>query len=142
MFKLFKSGNIKDATIHLSYLVALAKIDDDLDQSEIDLLFKIGKRFGLSDKEIKSILNSPVTEKIEYPRTKEAKFEQIYDLVHMMLADEIIHDKEMDFCIDMASKLGLEKNIVDDLVKKIYWGTKDGKTRDEIKGEANKINDL
>ena len=54
----------------------------------------------------------------------------------MMKEDEIIQDEEMDFCIDMASKLGMKKNIVDVLVRKIYWGTKDGKSRDEIKEEV------
>ena len=136
MFKSSGTYITKEAKTHLSYLVALAKVDGDVDKSELDLLFKIGKRFGLNEKDIKSIFNRPNTEKIEYPITNEAKFEQIYDLVHMMLADEIIQDVEMDFCIDMASKLGMKKNIVDVLVRKIYWGTKDGKSRDEIKEEV------
>jgi len=136
MFKSSETNKIKEAKTHLSYLVNLAKIDADVDPSEYDLLFNIGKRFGLSNKDIKSIFNRPDTQKIEYPTTSKAKFEQIYDLVQMMLADEIIQDVEMDFCIDMVSKLGMKKDIVDVLVKKIYWGTKEGKSREEIKEEV------
>ena len=45
-------------------------------------------------------------------------------------------DNEMDFCIDMATKLGFRKAIVGVLVRKISMGVKDGHSREHIKKEA------
>ena len=57
-------------------------------------------------------------------------------MVEMMLADGIVDDNEMDFCIEMAAKLGFKKSIVGVLVRKISLGVKDGQPRELIKQES------
>ena len=71
------------------------------------------------------------------PSNDSERFDQIYDLVEMMLADGIIDDSEMDFCIDMAEKLGFRKAVVGVLVRKISMGVKDGLKREDIKRDAH-----
>ena len=58
------------------------------------------------------------------------------EIQEMMLADGIVDENEMEFCINMAAKLGFKKSIVGVLVRKISMGVKDGLTRDSIKQEA------
>jgi hypothetical protein len=54
----------------------------------------------------------------------------------MMLADGIVDETEMDFCIMMAEKLGFRKAIVGVLVRKISQGVKDGLPKHRIKEES------
>jgi hypothetical protein len=48
----------------------------------------------------------------------------------------------MDFCIEMASKLGFKKAIVGVLVRKISMGVKDGISRENIKQESQAFLEL
>ncbi|MEJ7662590.1 MAG: TerB family tellurite resistance protein [Hymenobacter sp.] len=72
----------------------------------------------------------------DLPTTDSDRFDQIFDLVDMMLSDGIVDENEMDFCIMMAEKLGFRKAIVGVLVRKISQGVKDGLPEDRIKEES------
>ncbi|MBY0425995.1 MAG: TerB family tellurite resistance protein, partial [Cytophagales bacterium] len=64
------------------------------------------------------------------------RFEQIYELVQMMMADGKIHEQEMDFCVDVATKLGFRKAIVGIVVRKIVIGLQESTPKEKIKDEA------
>jgi hypothetical protein len=72
----------------------------------------------------------------DLPHNDSDRFDQIFDLVDMMLADGIVDETEMDFCIMMAEKLGFRKAIVGVLVRKISQGVKDAIPRERIKEES------
>src|SRR6478735_898368 len=136
MFNLFESEQTKKLKSHLMNLGALAKVDGHIDTSEMNYIITIGKKNGLKEEEVKALMANTSNIKLEIPTNDSERFDQIYDLVEMMLADGIVDDNEMDFCIDMATKLGFRKAIVGVLVRKISMGVKDGHSRDHIKKEA------
>jgi uncharacterized tellurite resistance protein B-like protein len=136
MFSFFESEETKKLKSHLINLGALAKIDGHLDSSEISFIVAIGTRHGMKPKEVKSLLAGADKVVPQLPTNDSERFDQIYDLVEMMLADGIVDENEMDFCINMAVKLGFKKAVVGILVRKISVGVKDGLTRDQIKEDA------
>jgi len=136
MFGLFESEETKKLKSHITNLGALAKIDGHVDPSEINFIIAIGTKHGMRASEVKSLLadSSKITPQL--PSNDSERFDQIYDLVEMMLADGIVDENEMDFCIHMATRLGFKKAVVGVLVRKISMGVKDGLTREEIKSDA------
>lgn len=136
MFSLFESEETKRLKSHIINLGALAKIDGHLDALEMEHIIAIGQRKGMKAQEVQALLADSSRVKLTLPNNDLDRFDQIYDLVEMMLADGIVDEKEMDFCIDMATKMGFRKAVVGVLVKKITNGVKDGLSRDDIKNEA------
>jgi hypothetical protein len=121
---------------HLSNLVYLAKIDDHFDQTEKDLVFKIGKKNGMTDAEITSLVNSAEKIEVVVPDTEEDQFEYLFNVVQMMMVDGKLYQKELDYCVEVAIRLGFKKIIVTVLIRAIEDGLKLGLDADSIKREA------
>lgn len=137
MFGFFESEETKKIKSHLTNLAALAKIDGHMDSSEIDFIIAIGTRHGIKADDVRGLLSNTKNTEPSLPTNDSERFDQIYDLVEMMLADGIVDESEMDFCIQMASRLGFKKSVVGVLVRKISMGVKDGLTRERIKQDAH-----
>ncbi|QMU29735.1 tellurite resistance TerB family protein [Adhaeribacter radiodurans] len=142
MFNFFESEQLKRIKSHILNLGALAKIDGHVDSAEMNYIITIGTKNGLKQEEVRSLLANAQTAKFELPANDSERFDQIYDLVEMMLADGIVDDNEMDFCVEMAAKLGFKKSIVGVLVRKISMGVKDGQSREEIKQDSQSFLEL
>jgi len=141
MFGFFESEETKKLKSHIANLGALAKIDGHVDPTEIDFIVLIGTKHGMKAAEVRNLISSTAKREMQLPANDSDRFNQIYDLVEMMLADGIVDEAEMDFCISMAARLGFKKSIVGLLVRKISTGVKDGLPRDEIKREAQTLLD-
>lgn len=104
---------------HISNLVALARIDDDLHDAEIDFIYKVGRKYGLKDKQITQILNSEEKMATNIPEGHEERIKQLFDLVDMMLADGIVEAVEREFCNDIAQKYGFGPGVVQKIMEYI-----------------------
>lgn len=102
---------------HLSNLIALAHIDDKLDDAEIDFFFKVGRKYGLKDQQITKLINNPEKKVAEMPDSHEAKISQLFDLAGMMLADGLIETVELEFCKNIAQQFGFKPQIIQELVE-------------------------
>ena len=136
MFSFFENEQVKRVKNHIMNLGALAKVDGHIDQTELNYIISIGQKNGMKPDEVKSLIANSGTIKQIVPENDSERFDQIYDLVEMMLADGIVDDNEMEFCMEMATKLGFRKAIVGVLVRKISIGVKDGLSREHIKSES------
>jgi uncharacterized tellurite resistance protein B-like protein len=136
MIGLFESKKTKRIKTHLKNLIVLALADGNISAEELEILKRVGKKVGLNEGEIKSLIGNPASLKIELPDNDAERFDQIYELVQMMMADGKIHDEEMEFCVDVATKLGFRKAIVGIVVRKIVVGLQESTPKDKIKDEA------
>lgn len=136
MLTIFDSKKSKIQKSHLKNLATLAKADGEISESELTFITKIGAKQGLKESEISSLLEDTTTTDFEIPTNDSERFDQIFDLVKLMSADGVIEDKEMDFCISIAEKLGFRKAIVGILVRKISLGLTSGLDKDAIKSES------
>ncbi|OKL39939.1 tellurite resistance TerB family protein [Pontibacter flavimaris] len=139
MFGFFESEETKRLKSHIANLGALAKVDGHLDPSEMKFIVAIGAKHGLKADEVRGLLSDVKLKAPQLPTNDAERFDQIYDLVEMMLADGIVDESEMDFCINMAARLGFKKTVVGVLVRKITMGVKDGLSRDNIRQEAQAL---
>lgn len=136
MFGFFESEATKKLKSHIANLGALAKVDGHVDPAEINFIISIGTKHGMKPSEVRNLISGSEKSEPQLPTNDSERFDQIYDLVEMMLADGIVDESEMEFCISMAARLGFKKAVVGVLVRKISTGVKDGLARETIKQEA------
>ena len=96
----------KQAFVHI---IQVSKIDGKLNQEEYDLLHKEGKKFGLTDPEIDQLIASEGNSHYIPPYSLEEKFEHLYNMGEMILADDVVDEKERR----MIKKFAIEAGISD-----------------------------
>lgn len=117
MIGFFEYQYLKYKKSHLSNLVALARADGHVDDTEIKFLYAIGKKYGLKEKQIKDILEAKSSSKLEIPEKFYQRVGQLYDVVGMMMADEVIDKKEMEFCEIICQQMMLKPELIGEMVK-------------------------
>ena len=137
MFSFFDSDETKRVKSHLLNLGALAKIDGHVDESELNFIVAVGRKHGIKADDVRTLVQNATREHLVIPDNDDDRFDQLFDLVDMMLADGIMDDAEMDFCTEMAQRLGFRKAVVGLLVRKISMGVKDGLTREQIRHDSH-----
>lgn len=132
---LFETKKTKSLKSHLANLVAIAKSDGNFSVAEKRLIFDIGVKNGLSTDEVKKIIRSDKPIELKVPDNDSERFDELYDLNLMMLADGEVTEDEISNCIELAEKLGFKKHITGVLVRRIVtlMTSEDKKSREEIK---------
>lgn len=97
---------------HIRNLLALARADGNLHPKEEQLLFRIGRRYGLKDRQIQTIVDSTEPHMIDIPDNHNDKMNLIYDLLLMVHADEKVVSNEVAFFEDAVSRFGMKKEMV------------------------------
>ncbi|HEX8547231.1 MAG TPA: TerB family tellurite resistance protein [Cytophagaceae bacterium] len=136
IFTMFEPRTSKKDTSHFRQLIALAKTDGLISESELELLYSIGAKNNFKTEEIDELLNDNSPLNLVIPSNDSDRFDQIFDMVQMMLADGVIDETEIDFCINLADKLGFRKAIIGVLVRKISMNISSGSDKEKIKEEA------
>ncbi|MTI38037.1 hypothetical protein [Fulvivirga lutimaris] len=107
-------------------LIEIAVSDGNFDRVEAELLHKIAKKNGISSSKLKDIEKNPGEVLFEVPEDDFEKFHQMYDLVHMMIVDNEVHEEEMKLCNIYASKFGYPKPHIDELIKTLKANIENG----------------
>ena len=111
---------------HLKNLVELANIDGHFDPRESTVLTEIAKRENISSSLISKIAKESGKIELEIPLEEELKFKQFYDLVKMMLADDFIHELEMQLIRHWGMKFGYSKKHLDELIDSLIQNIQNG----------------
>lgn len=122
---------------HVRNLIALAKADGNLHKDEETMLYKIGAKYGLKDRQIATLIQSEKEIELKVPQGHDHKMNQLYDLVLMVYADGIVEDSEVTFCEELMEKFGFEKEIVSWLIDNFEKGNPPTpEAWDQLKSEA------
>lgn len=97
---------------HITNLLALARADGHIHPKEEELLFRIGRRYGLKDRQIRAIMESDVGHALTVPDSHNEKMNLIHDMLLMIHADEEVATGEVAFFEDLVGKFGMKKEIV------------------------------
>lgn len=100
---LFNEGNAT-AKSHMKNLLEVAMADGQFDSVEYNLLKKLARKYHITEKELENIRENPIDIEFEVPEDDSEKFEQFYELIHMMIIDEQIHPDEENLCVIFARK--------------------------------------
>jgi uncharacterized membrane protein YebE (DUF533 family) len=137
-FSFFGKSKYAQNEAHLRNLILMAKSDNSIDQSELEVIYKIGIHRNFTENEIKDLLRSNDRQKLIVPENDQDKFEQLYDLTLVMMADGVIEDDEMNFCINFGNKLGLRKTNAALLITEIIEGLEDKYDKFDIFNKTKK----
>ncbi|MBX2946743.1 MAG: TerB family tellurite resistance protein [Cyclobacteriaceae bacterium] len=107
---------------HLKNLLALANADGNIHKKELELLFKIGKKYGLKDWQIQNLVDSKETFELNIPDNFHDRMNLLYDLMLMVYADGKVEKREIEFCEDVAKRFKMQKAIVTWLLDKFDRG--------------------
>lgn len=129
--ELFESYDKRKRKSHFKNLLAVAYADGNLENVEFDYIMLLAQKCYTTEDEVRRVIDHPQEIDFVPPKTARERFDQVYDLVTVMLVDGEIHPKEMKLCKTFAIKLGFRPQIVDDLVEGIIQNV--------IKGIASDI---
>ena len=119
----------KNAFIHL---VQISRIDGKINDDELVLLYKEGKKFGLTDPEIDKLINSEKDHHYHAPYSLEDKFEHLYNIAEMILADEVVKEGEKKMIRRFAIEAGIEDSKIDDIIMLLFDGVKANVNEEEL----------
>jgi uncharacterized tellurite resistance protein B-like protein len=114
------------------HLVRVALADDVINNNEMLLLHRIGIKLGFTDPEIDALIDS--TAKSDYipPNEFSKRFEQVYDIVKMTLADGVIDKDEMRLASSFATKSGFKETEIPKLLVLLINGIKNGIDHEDL----------
>jgi len=119
----------KNAFVHL---VQISRIDGKINSEELELLHREGKKFGLTDPEIDKLISSEKDHQYNPPYSLIDKFEHLYNVAEMILADEVIKESEKKMIRRFAIEAGLEYSKIDDIVNLLLDGIKANFSEEEL----------
>ncbi len=108
---------------HIKNLLALAKSDGHMHPKEEALLYKIGTRYGLKDRQVKQLIESQERYEFNIPDNHNDRMNLLYDLILMVYADDVIDPHEVEFCESAVHSFGMQKELVSWLLKEFDRGT-------------------
>jgi len=114
--ELFESFDKRKRKSHFKNLLAVAMSDGKLDNIEFDYIMTLAEKCYMSQEEVQRVIDFPEQISFYAPKTNKERFDQIYDLVCVMLIDGKIDERERSLCKMFAIKLGFRTAIVDKLI--------------------------
>lgn len=111
----------KQAFVHL---VQVSKIDGRIHKDELELLHREGRKFGLTEPEIEILIEKESESHYQAPYSLEDKFEHLYNMAEMILADEKITEKEKRMMKKFAIEAGINDSKIDGMIRILMDGVK------------------
>lgn len=122
----------KQAREHFIDLINIAMADGVIDPSERTMLQRMGRNSGFTEPEIESMIESTTKAAFSPPYEFSKRFEQIYNIVKMILADGIIDKNEMSMASRLAIKLSFSEKEIPTLLMLLIDGIKEGLDVDDL----------
>jgi hypothetical protein len=114
------------------HLVGIAKADDIMTSTELELLQWIGKNLGFTDSEIDTLIETPGKSDYNPPVELSKRFEQVYDIVKMAMVDRVFDSREMRLAAAFAVKSGFSENEIPALLATLIYGNKEGLDEEDL----------
>ena len=119
----------KDAFIHL---VQISRIDGKIHKDEMELLHKEGRKFGLTDPEVDKLISSEKDHHYTPPYSLEEKFEHLHNIAEMILADEVVSEKETKMIKRFAIEAGFNDSQIEGIMEILLDGVRNNTGEEEL----------
>jgi len=117
---------------HFMHLIQVAMADGKIDDVELKMLQRLGKNMGFTDPEIDNLLESTKKSAYNPPYELSKRFEQLYGIVKMVLADDKIDNTEMRISSGLALKSGFADAEIPALLSLLIKGIKEGEDEEDL----------
>ncbi len=108
---------------HIKNLLALAKVDGTIHPEEEALLYRLGKKYGLKEGQVKQLMEIEEKFDVVVPDNHHDKMNLLYDLILMVYADGVVDKDEIQFCEEAVTRFGMKKELVSWLITEFDRGT-------------------
>lgn len=119
-------------TEHFVRLIRIAVSNHIISRAERELLFRMGGRSGFSFSEVEAMIERTVNSEYVPPENLSKRFEHVYDLIKMTLADGSIDKNEMKLVNSYIERTGFNDNEIPGLLLLLLKGIRENITRDEL----------
>jgi uncharacterized tellurite resistance protein B-like protein len=119
-------------TQHYIHLIQVSKTDGKINHAEMEMLHKEGRKFGLTDPEIDELIRSETHNSYHPPYSLNEKFEDLYNVAGMILADDVIADSEKRMIRRFAIEAGFRDNTIDKLIDLLFEGIKNNESEESL----------
>jgi uncharacterized tellurite resistance protein B-like protein len=117
---------------HYIHLIQVSKIDGVISPSEMEMLHKEGRKFGLTDPEIDKLIDSEISNNYHSPYSLSEKFEHLYNVAEMILADDVITEQETRMIRRFAIEAGFRDKAIDKLLDLLFEGIKNNESESSL----------
>lgn len=124
---------------HFIHLIQVSQIDGKISNSELELLHKQGRKFGLTDPEIDTLIKSEFQHHYDPPYSLHHKFDQLYNITEMILSDEGIAESEIRAVKRYAIAAGFKDKHIDGLIDLLLKGITNNQTEDSLLSEFKNL---
>ena len=104
----------------LNILINLAASDSLIEDKESKTIHMIGKANGIPREEVENMIRKPKPVGDMGAFSEDQKFQNLYQLIQLMKSDGQVFKSEIQFCEDMAERLGYKKQVISELAGKIF----------------------
>lgn len=117
---------------HYLHLIQVSKADGKINEGELELLHKEGRKFGLTDPEIDRFIEQESRHNYNPPYLLHEKFEHLYNVAEMILADENITEGERKLLKRFAIEAGFSDKTIEKLIELLLSGIKKGEDEEML----------
>jgi uncharacterized tellurite resistance protein B-like protein len=117
---------------HFIHLIQVSEIDGKVSQSEMELLHKLGRKFGLTDPEIDTLIKSEFKNHYDPPYSLNHKFNQLYNIAEMILSDKEVAESEIRAVKRYAFAAGFKDKHINGLIDMLFEGIRNNKDEDSL----------
>lgn len=117
---------------HFKHLTQVALADGIIDHSELRMLHQLGRNMGLTGAEMDELLETTKRSEYNPPYKLARRFNQLYDIVKMVLADGKISPEEIRLTKKLALTSGFPENEISGLLELLIEGIKNGEEEETL----------
>jgi uncharacterized protein YihD (DUF1040 family) len=117
---------------HYLNLVEVFKIGGKITDEQMELLYKQGMKFGLTEPEVDNLIKKKSHHPYHAPYSLEEKFGQLYNVVEMVLADDNVSDDEIRLLRKFAVEVGFDDKTIEILRDVLITGIRNHEDQDEL----------
>ncbi|NJM93253.1 MAG: TerB family tellurite resistance protein [Cytophagales bacterium] len=119
---------------HLNILIQLARVDGEVSENEKALIYQVGAANGLSQPEIDAMLDQPAAAAGDLSHlAADEKFEYVFSIVQLMKIDGKLFRDEINYCSDLAARLGYDRAVIFELIMSIQQNPKFAQDKEDLK---------
>ena len=129
---------VKVPKVHYLHLIQVARADGKIDKQELAILHKEGRRFGLTDAEIDQLIEKEKDHHYHPPYSLDDKFEDLFYITEMILADDNVSDDEAKLLRKFAVEVGFDDRAIEILKEVLIGGIRRKESEEEILAKFKK----
>ena len=136
---LYKTGRNQKNLGHFANIIKLAVADDKISDNEQEVIASLKRQLYISDADYEIVLRSPNSIPMTPPASLNARLERFFNLIAVVLADNVIKEKEVRLLERITVGLGFVASDVKRVVSKAINFVVEGHELDSFSLEMKKI---